>query len=140
MLNYYHLAEVKNGKLIFDNEHMFNLDLHNKENKRVRVLIEEDRPKASVKSKNYYFAILRNEATQMNEFAGLTVDEIHTILYRRIYGSQLGETQAIEQFNQMNDRNFKAYLDSTIDFLTNLGARIKPPATYQRLTRWSGKK
>lgn len=138
MLNYYHQATIKDGKLIYDKPDMLELDLRNKNNKRVRILIEEIRPEMSEKSRNYYYAILKYEATQTHEFIGMSIDEIHNVLFRHFHGSLLKDT--VTSFKSLTDTEFYQYLDDVIDFLTDLGVSIKTPQEYKQLRLWNGKK
>jgi hypothetical protein len=143
-LPYKHFFTIVNGKFVWEDKNMLDLQRKLLEGKRGYAIIEEEVDKASSNQLAYYFGgIIRRECMNSNTFSGMGEMDIHNHLLLEVMGTvrsiilKNGETKlvnSVPDFNKIKDNKKKMteYLEKLIPHLAiEYDIHVKPASMYK---------
>jgi hypothetical protein len=136
-VRYQHKFKVKNGKIIFDNTKMMELQKQQFEGKEGYVTFHEVYEDPTQKQYAFYFfGIIQKECIESsNEFAGWEKDEVHNYFMKRLWTEKFnvkGHTIVWQlDFKDFNKERMKQHISKVIDLLaTEHNIRVKTKEEY----------
>lgn len=103
------LAQIKNGKIAFNNEGQFNDYLLSLEGKEVEVVVRKWKKERSNNQNRYYWGVV---IKLLSEYLGYTDEEMHDALKMLFLKDESRKVPTLRSTTELNTVEFEKYLEN----------------------------